>query len=76
MEEVQTVTLLYASFWMIITAIIFTIVGYSWGIDANIKAATEATIDALVAAGYIRTRKLETGEVQILKYWEEDKDEE
>jgi hypothetical protein len=75
MEEVQMVTLSYAYLWMLITAVIFTFIGYLWGVDTSNKAAIEATIDALVAAGYIRTSKPENGEVKILKYWEDDKDE-
>lgn len=54
--------------WMYwITAIVFTCVGFSFGLGFNKEIITAATIEALIRQGYLKTRG--SGEnVQIVKH--------
>ena len=59
---------------LFVTAVIFTAVGYVWGIRDQIKNIVAATIDSLIDDGYLKTRG--TGkDMEILKWreWENDK---
>ena len=56
--------------WLLFTAVIFTAVGYWFGFSAQAHDLTEATIDALIERGYLRTRRGSQGELEILK-WDE-----
>ena len=74
MEVAQTISLGYAQLWLFITAVIFTLVGFFWGASVKTDKAAAYVIDTLIKEGYLRTRG--TGpNAKILKYWEEDKDE-
>ena len=55
-------------FWLFVTAIIFTIIGWYWGFKSNSLNIIDVTIDGLIENGYIKTRTNENGELEILKY--------
>ena len=55
-------------FWLLVTAIIFTIIGWYWGFKSNSLNIIDVTIDGLIENGYIKTRTNENGELEILKY--------
>ena len=57
--------------WMYwVTAVVFTVVGFTWGLQFNKEIITAATIDALIESGYLKTRG--TGQnKEILKHDEE-----
>ena len=75
MEQLQTVSLGYAQFWLFITAVIFTVLGFSWGFSVKTRLAAGHVIDTLIKEGYLKTRLDEKGETQLLKYWEDEKNE-
>lgn len=52
-----------------ITAVIFTLVGYMWGMKHNIAMTVGSTIDSLIADGYLKTRGLGK-DMEILKWRE------
>jgi len=57
-----------------VIAVIFTAVGYLWGLRNQMKNIIAATIDSLIDDGYLKTRG--TGEnMEILKWreWNNDK---
>lgn len=60
-------------FWLLFTAILFTYVGKFMArtsvLDHTGKII-EATIDRLIADGYVKTKKVD-GEVELLRYNEE-----
>ena len=60
-------------FWLLITAIVFTFVGMSFRPSPKDVAITiiETTVDRLIADGYIKTRKDENGQLELMKYNEE-----
>jgi len=51
--------------WLLVTAVIFTAVGYFM---APREGLIEATIDALIAQGFLRHKKDENGDIEILKW--------
>lgn len=54
--------------WMYwITAIMFTIVGFGFGITANKEAIIAATINSLIDQGYLKTRGVKPN-LEIVKY--------
>ncbi len=59
--------------WLLITAIVFTFVGMSFRPSPKDVAITiiETTVDRLIADGYIKTRKDENGQLELMKYNEE-----
>ena len=60
--------------WIFGTAVLFTAVGYVWGMRAQLKNSIAAIIDSLIDDGYLKTRG--TGkDIEILKWreWERDK---
>jgi len=59
--------------WLLITAIIFTFVGMSFRRTSKDYAhiVIEATIDKLIEDGFIKTRKDDKGQIELLKYYEE-----
>lgn len=61
-------------FWLLGTAILFTFVG-SWMAmnkwSRNVSLIIEATIDRLIADGYVKARLDENGEIELIKYNEE-----
>ena len=59
--------------WLLITAIIFTFVGMSFRRTPKDYAhiVIEATIDKLIEDGFIKTRKDDKGQIELLKYYEE-----
>lgn len=61
-----------AEYWLLITAIIFTFVGMSFRRTPKnfTHIIVEATIDKLIADGYIKTRKDENGQIELLKYYD------
>lgn len=62
------------SIWLLGTAVIFTAVGYFWGIRSQLKNTISSTIDTLIKDGYLKTKG--TGkDLIVLKWreWENDK---
>ena len=55
--------------WLLGTAIIFTIVGYWWGIKSNVINISEAVIDSLIAQDFLKTRG-SGANMEILKHTE------
>lgn len=53
--------------WLIITAIIFTGVGFMFGFNMRTKLVVEGTINALIDQGYLRHRKKPDGTTEVLK---------
>lgn len=57
--------------WMYwLTAIVFTVVGFSFGIGFNKQLIISLTIDALIDQGYIKTRGFGRNK-EMLRYDEE-----
>ena len=57
-----------------VIAVVFTAVGYFWGLRNQIQNIVAATIDSLIDDGYLKTRG--TGkDMEVLKWreWENDK---
>jgi len=60
-------------FWLLVTAIIFTALGWYWGIKSSSAITAEAVIDSLIEQGYLKTRGF--GEnMEILKHTEWNND--
>jgi hypothetical protein len=57
--------------WLLITAFIFTVFGFIWG-RGNKKesdvAAIESTLDQLIDKGYLRFRKDDEDQIELLKW--------
>ena len=51
-----------------ITAVTFTILGWWFGAGSANKVVIEHTIDTLIEAGYIKTRKNKDGQVELVKH--------
>lgn len=60
-------------FWLFITAVIFTAIGYYWGVKAGGIGVIDLTIDSLIKQGYIKTRG-SGKDMVMLKYDESDND--
>jgi len=58
--------------WLLITAVIFTAIGYHMGRQSGISDAGSATFDLLVKDGYLRYRRGKDGEIEIMKWNELD----
>lgn len=57
-----------------ITAVIFTLVGYVWGVRAVVTKAVTHTVDSLISEGYLKTRGSgETLEIVKWRDWDNDK---
>jgi hypothetical protein len=57
--------------WMYwLTAIVFTVVGFTWGLEYNKQHIISMTIDSLIEKGYIKTRGFGRNK-EMLKYDEE-----
>lgn len=56
-------------FWLLVTALIFTIVGWRWGVQSAGENIVESTIDALIADGYLKTKG--SGADMIILKWQE-----
>ena len=54
--------------WLIITAIIFTGVGFMMGLKTSTRTAVERTIDVLIEQGYIKSRTNKDGSLELLKH--------
>jgi hypothetical protein len=52
-------------FWF--TAIVFTVIGYIWGLQANRKRMITLVIDSLIADGYLKTKGFGDDQ-EIIKY--------
>jgi hypothetical protein len=61
-----------ATIWFFGSYAIGTVLGLVWGYSAGAKGAIEVTIDQLVKNGFLRHRRKENGEVEILKFNHED----
>ena len=59
--------------WLLFTAVIFTGVGYYWGIKDKVRTISEAVIDSLIAEQYLKTRGVGR-DMEILKWteWNDD----
>lgn len=56
--------------WLLITAIVFTFVGMSFRRPPKdyVHTVIEATVDRLIADGYIKTREDKNGQLELLKH--------
>jgi len=57
--------------WLLITAFIFTVFGFIWGRgnkEENDVAAIENTLDQLIDKGYLRFRKDDEDNIELLKW--------
>jgi len=57
-------------FQFLVVAIVFTGVGWSWGLQQSAKKAIELVINNLIDEGYIKTKIDENGDTEIMRYWE------
>jgi hypothetical protein len=53
--------------WLLITAFIFTVFGFIWG-RGNKKETIESTLDQLIDKGYLRFRKDDEDQIELLKW--------
>lgn len=51
----------------LVTAGIFTALGYVWGVKWAMKRAIKIAVDSLIEEGFIKTKVHPDGEVEILK---------
>jgi len=60
--------------WLLLTAVIFTAVGWTWGSNSKGLLTAELVIDSLIEQGYLKTRG-QGDNVEILKHteWHDDK---
>jgi len=56
--------------WLLFTACVFTIVGYSMGKTAGTENAIEATLDVLIKMKVIQVRKNCLGQEEIICYYD------
>ena len=56
-------------FWLLCTAVIFTFVGWYFGIKSGGLVTAEIVIDSLIEQGYLKTRG-EGKQLEILKHTE------
>lgn len=54
--------------WFFIIAVVFTKFGHWWGSHVDVNFVVDVTVDKLIKDGYLRWRKNNKGEVEILKY--------
>jgi len=59
-------------FQFLIVAIVFTVIGWSWGLQHSAKRAIEIVINNLIDNDYIKTKIDENGDTEIMKYWERE----
>jgi len=59
--------------WLLFTAVVFTALGWYWGVSSNVKNISEAVIDNLIEQKYLKTRG-HGDNMEILKYteWQDD----
>lgn len=59
--------------WLLVTAVIFTALGWYWGIKNNVRNISEAVIDSLIEQNYLKTRGYGDN-MEILKWteWEQE----
>ena len=57
--------------WLLVTAVIFTMVGWWFGVTSNVREISGALIDKLIEDGYVRARTLPNGDIELLKHNEE-----
>ena len=57
--------------WLLFAYAVGTGFGYVLGKTSSIKNVAEVTVDSLIENGYLKTRRNEKGELEILKYNEE-----
>lgn len=41
--------------WLLLTAVIFTSVGWYWGVKSSVVNVSEAVIDSLIEQGFLKT---------------------
>jgi hypothetical protein len=61
--------------WLLIAYVVGTLFGIlkaSRNVNAGTSIIIEATMDRLIKDGYIKSRLDKDGQVEILKYWEEE----
>lgn len=58
--------------WFFGSYIVGTIIGIIFGYTSGARMAIEATVDQLVKNGFLRHRKKADGEIEILKFNQED----
>ena len=59
------------TYWLLGTAIVFTLVGRYMATQNHLLDVVEATVDSLIDQGYIKT-KGEGDSLELLKHWEHD----
>jgi len=60
--------------WLLLTAVLFTAVGWVYGKKSHVNEIVASTIDSLIEDGYLKTRG--TGkDMEVLKWreWDNDK---
>ena len=58
--------------WLLFTAVIFTGLGWWFGVQENTKDVATVLLDKLIDDGYIRTRTLENGDIELVKLDEKE----
>jgi hypothetical protein len=53
--------------WLLLAYAVGTVLGWAWGIKKGAMITIENTIDALVSQGYLKQRKNDQGEIELLK---------
>jgi hypothetical protein len=59
---------MYVELWLLVTALIFTIVGYSMGKGAGTTRGIEMTLEVLIHMKLIKFKRLPNGEEEIVAY--------
>lgn len=54
----------------LIVAVIFTCLGWTWGLQTKAKRTVEMVINNLIDDGFIKTKLDENGDTEMLRYWE------
>jgi len=57
--------------WFVLAYVVGTGFGWYLGVTKNVKDSAGLVIDSLIEGGYLRHRKSESGEIEILKLDEE-----
>ena len=57
------------TYWLLGTAVIFTLVGRYMAFQSHLENVIAATIESLIEDGYIKT-KGEGKDIELLKHWE------
>lgn len=71
MLEEWMVTIMPIELWFFIVAVIYTYIGYRWGVRNQTEEIIETTIDSLINEGYLFVRRNdENDDVELVKIQE------